>query len=67
VNTTDETVAELERAFPSHQIWTVPTWDGHARRLIWCAKRWDWQAGDPVINEDSAAHLREALEEAAEQ
>jgi hypothetical protein len=66
-NPTDETVAKLERDWPSHQIWTVPTWDGHKRATIWCARRWDWQPGDQVINADSAEHLVEYLEEAAEQ
>ncbi len=66
-NPTDEKVAALERDWPNWQIWTVPTWDGRARRTVWCAKRWTWQPGDPVLNEDSAQHLRESLEEAAEQ
>ena len=65
-DTTNETVAKLERDWPSHQIWTVPTWDGRMRRTVWCAKRWDWQPGDPVLNEDSAEHLAEALAEEAE-
>jgi len=34
---------------------------------VWCAKRWDWKPGDPVINADTPGHLREYLEETAEQ
>jgi len=33
---------------------------------VWCAKRWDWQPGGTILNEDSAEHLAEALAEAAE-
>ena len=60
-------VNDLERDWPSHQIWTVPTWDGHKRATIWCARRWDWQPGDQVINAESAERLVEYLEEEAEQ
>ena len=66
-NPTDAIVAELECDWPSHQIWVVPAWDGRVRRTVWCAKRWDWKPGDPVLNADSAEHLREYLAEAAEQ
>jgi hypothetical protein len=66
-NPTDAKITELERDWPAWQIWTVPTWDGHKRATVWCAKRWDWQPGQPVLNEDSAERLAEALAEAAEQ
>jgi hypothetical protein len=66
-NPTDEKIAELERDWPTWQIWTVPTWDGRVRRTVWCAKRWDWKPGDVVLNADSAEHLVEYLEAEAEQ
>ena len=60
----DEKVAALERDWPNWQIWVVNrVYDGP----VWCARRWDWQPGGTVLNEDSAEHLAEALAEAAEQ
>jgi hypothetical protein len=64
VNTTDETVTALERDWPNWQIWVVPRVEGGP---VWCARRWDWQPGDPVLNEDTVQHLAEALEKVAEQ
>ncbi len=60
-NPTDEKVAALEHDWPAWQIWTVPTWDGHKRATIWCAKRWDWQPGQPVLNAGSPEELVEYL------
>jgi hypothetical protein len=64
MNTTDAKVAALERDWPNYQVWTVPRTHGYT---VWCAKRWDWQPGDPVLNADSAEHLAEYLAEAVEQ
>jgi hypothetical protein len=44
-------------------VWTVNRVVGGT---LWCAKRWDWQPGQPVLNEDSVEHLAEALAEEAE-
>jgi hypothetical protein len=57
-NSTDETVAALERDWPNWQIWVVNRYIGGP---VWCARRWDWQPGGTVLNEDSAQHLAEAL------
>jgi hypothetical protein len=62
-NPTDEKIAELERDWPNYQVWTVNRVVGGT---LWCAKRWDWQPGQPVLNEDSVEHLAEALAEEAE-
>ena len=62
-NPTDETVARLEADWPSYQIWVVNRVVGGP---LWCAKRWDWQPGGTILNEDSAEHLAEALAEEAE-
>jgi hypothetical protein len=63
-NPTDAAVQALEADWPRWQIWTVSTWDGNRRGTIWCARRWDWQPGDPVLNADTAEHLGEYLTEA---
>ena len=63
-NPTDEKIAELERDWPNYQIWVVNRTHGGP---VWCARRRDWKPGDPVINADTPGHLREYLEEAAEQ
>ena len=34
---------------------------------VWCARRWDWQPGQAVLNAHSADELAEYLAEAAEQ
>ena len=62
-NPTDEKIAELERDWPNYQIWVVNRVVGGP---LWCAKRWDWQPGGTILNEDSAEHLAEALAEEAE-
>jgi hypothetical protein len=33
--------------------------------LVWCARRWDWQPGQPVLNAGSPEELAEYLEEQA--
>jgi hypothetical protein len=66
-NPTDAIVAALEHDWPNWQVWTVPTWDGHQRGTIWCARRWDWQPGQTVLNAHTADELAEYLAEAAEQ
>lgn len=63
-NPTDQIVSKLERDWPSWQVWVVPRVVGGP---VWCARRWDWQPGGVVLNEDSAEHLAEALAEQAEQ
>ena len=63
-NPTDEKIAELERDWPSYQIWVVHrVYDGQ----VWCARRCDWQPGQTVLNAHSADELAEYLAEAAEQ
>ena len=62
-NPTDEKIAELERDWPNYQVWVVNRTHGGP---VWCAKRWDWQPGQPVLNEDSAEHFADALAEQAE-
>jgi len=62
-NPTDAKVAALERDWPSYQVWVVNRLYGGP---VWCARRWDWQPGQPVLNEDSAEHLAESLAEQAE-
>ena len=62
-NPTDAIVAELERNWPNYQVWVVHRAVGGA---VWCARRWDWQPGQPVLNAYSAKELTEYLEEQAE-
>ena len=62
-NPTDEKIAELERAWPNYQVWTVQCVVGGT---LWCAKRWDWQPGGTVLNAHSAEELAEYLAEEAE-
>jgi hypothetical protein len=63
-NPTEQIVARLEADWPDWQVWVVHRVVGGS---VWCARRWDWQPGQPVLNEDSAEHLAEALAEQAEQ
>jgi hypothetical protein len=58
-NPTDEIVVKLEHDWPDWQIWVVHRVVGGP---VWCARRWDWQPGDVVLNADSAGHLVEYLE-----
>jgi hypothetical protein len=62
-NPTDEAVKALERDWPRWQVWTVRHAVG--RRVTWCARRWDWQPGDTVLNADTPEHLAEYLQEQA--
>ena len=62
-NPNDAAIKRLEADWPNWQIWVVNRVVGGP---VWCAKRWDWQPGQPVLNEDSAEHLAEALAEEAE-
>jgi hypothetical protein len=55
-------VAALERDWPNYQVWVVHRVYGGP---VWCAKRWDWQPGQPVLNAGSADELAEYLEEAS--
>ena len=61
-NPTDAKIAELERDWPDYQIWVVDRTTGDE---VWCAKRRDWEPGQPVLNAHSAGHLAEYLAEAA--
>ena len=61
-NPTDEKVAALEHDWPSCQVWVVHRVYGGP---VWCAKRWDWQPGQPVLNAGSPEELVGYLEEQA--
>jgi hypothetical protein len=56
-NPTDEALARLRADWPQWQLWVVYRAIGG---LVWCARRWDGTG--PVLNEDSAGELAEALE-----
>jgi hypothetical protein len=64
-NPTDQTVAQLERDWPNWQIWTVSRAVSQPR-ILWCARRWDWEPGQPVLNAGSAGELTGYLEAEAE-
>jgi hypothetical protein len=59
VGGTDQTVAALEAGWPDWQIWVVHRYIGGP---VWCARRRDWQPGQPVLNAHSADGLVEYLE-----
>jgi hypothetical protein len=63
--TTNAIIKQLERDWPNRQIWTVSRAVSQPR-ILWCAKRWDWQPGQPVLNADSADELTGYLAEQAE-
>jgi hypothetical protein len=63
-NPTDTTVAALERDWPNYQVWVVNRVIGGP---VWCARRWDWQPGQPVLNAHTAKELAEYLADQAEQ
>lgn len=54
----DRRKRELEERHPGWNIWYVPHLD---RTTTWCAQR------NPLLNEDSAEHLSEAIEAAEAQ
>jgi hypothetical protein len=56
-NPTDEALARLRADWPQWQLWVVYRAVGG---VLWCARRWDGTG--PVLNEDSAGELAEALE-----
>lgn len=56
-----ETVQNIERIFPSHQVWVVNKVVGGP---TWCARRWDCEDGRKTINRGSSGDLIEALLEA---
>ncbi len=59
-----EQVSQLERDFPSHQVWYVPAAVGP---YTWCARRWDDPADTPhTLHATSAAELAELLKTEAE-
>jgi hypothetical protein len=62
-NPTDSVVAQLAADWPRWQIWTVPRL---YQCTVWCARRWDWEPGDTVLNAASAAELTEVLEAEAD-
>jgi hypothetical protein len=57
-NSTDETVAALEREWQDWQIWVVHRYIGGP---VWCARRWDGTG--QTINAYSPAGLAEYLQE----
>jgi hypothetical protein len=59
-NPNDETIMRLERDYPGWQVWVVYRYIGGP---VWCARRWDWQPGQTVLNADSAEHLAQYLAE----
>jgi hypothetical protein len=61
-NRSDEIVAELERDWPSWQVWVIHKAVGGQ---IWCARRWDDESN--VLNADSADELTELLQAEATQ
>lgn len=58
-NPTEQAVRQLERDHPDWHVWVIYRVIGG---LLWCARRWD-ETG-PVLNEDSAGDLGEAIAQA---
>lgn len=54
--------AELSADWPRWQIWYVHRVYGGT---IYCARRWDWKPGDPVLNARTPEELTGYLEEQA--